>query len=163
MKITKIMRQDVQVRTSHLWMIGLGIVVALGFLINCGVAPFVKDCNPVDYEQLILTASIMTGLGSARQVVLYKFKYLESLSTSENEQTSAEEILRELLWVPCVGWFLVIGFAVNMLLLPFFHGIKPIDWSFLQASIAIFLTISGAREVGIYAQYGKKQKNAQSE
>ena len=159
-KLVKILQMDVKVRSSHLWMVYLGVVVGLGFLINCGIAPFVPECTPIDYEELILTASIIAGLGTARQLVLYKFKYLEDLSANTKAEATAEEILRERLWVPCVGWFLVIGFAVNMLVLPFFHEVRQVDWSFLQASIAIFLTISGAREVGIYAQQGQKSKNS---
>ena len=63
----------------------------------------------------------------------------------------AEVILREKLWAPCVGWALVCGFAVNMLIVPFFsESVREVEWSFLQSSIAIFLTISGTREAGIY-------------
>ncbi len=139
--------------TSHLWMIGLGIVICLGFFVNCAIAPFVPICEPIDYSELILAASIVAGLGTARQVVLVRFKYLDGLaSMSPSEKASAEEILKERLWVPAIGWCLVIGFAVNMLVLPFFHDFRLIDWSFLQSSIAIFLTISGARELGVYSQ-----------
>ena len=138
-------------------MIGLGTVICLGFFVNCAVAPFVPLCNPIDNEQLILAASIVAGLGTARQVVLLKFKYLQNLQPfSENEKATAEEILKERLWVPCVGWALVIGFAVNMLVIPFFHDFRPVDWRFLQSSIGIFLTISGAREIGIYSQQNER-------
>lgn len=145
--------RDVKIKTSHLWMVGLGIVICLGFFVNCAVAPFVELCNPIDNEQLILAASIVAGLGTARQMVLMKFKYLSDLQPlSAKEKATAEEILKERLWVPCVGWALVIGFAVNMLIIPFFHEVRLVDWSFLQSSIGIFLTISGAREIGIYSQ-----------
>ena len=138
-------------------MIGLGIVIGLGFFINCAVAPFISLCNPIDNEQLILAASIVAGLGTARQVVLMKFEYLQDLKPySEEEKTSAEDILKERFWVPCVGWCLVIGFAVNMLIIPFFHDVRLVEWSFLQSSIGIFLTISGAREIGIYSQQSGK-------
>lgn len=147
------LRSDVKIKTSHLWMIGLGIVIGLGFFINCAVAPFAPLCNPIDNEQLILAASIVAGLGTARQVVLMRFKYLQDLQPfTEKEKATAEEILKERFWVPCVGWCLVIGFAVNMLVIPFFHEFRPVEWSFLQSSIGIFLTISGAREIGIYSQ-----------
>ncbi|MBQ9271404.1 MAG: hypothetical protein IJ218_03975 [Alphaproteobacteria bacterium] len=145
--------RDVKIKTSHLWMVGLGLVICLGFFVNCAVAPFMSECNPIDNEQLILAASIVAGLGTARQVVLLKFKYLADLQPfTEKEKATAEEILKERLWVPCVGWALVIGFAVNMLVVPFFHDFRLVDWSFLQSSIGIFLTISGAREIGIYSQ-----------
>ncbi len=158
-KIFNFLRSDVQIKTSHIWVIGLGIVIGLGFFINCAVAPFVEICNPIDYEQLILAASIVAGLGSARQVVLAKFKYLQDLPPlSEKEQATAEEILKERLWVPAIGWCLVIGFAVNMLVLPFFHEFRMIDWSFLQSSIGIFLTISGAREIGVYSQQTSERR-----
>ena len=158
-KIFNFLRSDVQIKTSHIWVIGLGIVIGLGFFINCAVAPFIEICNPIDYEQLILAASIVAGLGSARQVVLAKFKYLQDLPPmSEKEQATAEEILKERLWVPAIGWCLVIGFAVNMLVLPFFHEFRMIDWSFLQSSIGIFLTISGAREIGVYSQQTSERR-----
>jgi len=152
-KVFDFLRSDVRIKTSHIWVIGLGIVIGLGFFINCAIAPFVEICEPIDNSQLILAASIVAGLGSARQVVLAKFKYLENLGPlSASDKATAEEILKERLWVPAIGWCLVIGFAVNMLVLPFFHNFRAVDWSFLQSSIGIFLTISGAREIGVYSQ-----------
>lgn len=162
-KIIKLVKTDVELQTSHLWMVGLGIVIALGFILNCCVAPFYFQCQPIDEEQLILSASIIAGLGTARQFVLYKFKYLQDLqppqSNTDNAKKVAEEILREKLWVPCVGWALVFGFAVNMLLIPFFpDDIRPIEWSFLQSAIGIFLTISGTREASIYKKVNDTHK-----
>ena len=150
--ITKWLKTDVKLQTSHLWIVGLGIVVALGFVVNCIVAPFYEPCVPIDSEQLILSASIIAGLGTARQFVLYKFKYLENLQPPQDTSKKlAEDILREKLWVPCVGWSLVFGFAVNMLVAPFFaESVRMVEWSFLQSAIGIFLTISGTREASIY-------------
>ena len=161
-KLTQLMRAEIKIETSHHWIVGLGIVVALGFIVNCCVAPFYVPCVPIDSEQLILSASIIAGLGTARQFVLYRFKYLQNLKPEESEEGTAkqdpkdpkkiaEDLLREKLWVPCVGWALVFGFAVNMLIVPFFaDSVRAVEWSFLQSAIAIFLTISGTREASIY-------------
>lgn len=166
-KIIKIAKTSVKLQTSHLWIVGLGVVIALGFVINCCIAPFYFPCVPIDEEQLILSASIIAGLGTARQFVLYKFKYLQNMQQPESQEANemntsknvAENILREKLWVPCVGWALVFGFIVNMLLMPFFSDyIRPVEWSFLQSSIAIFLTISGTREASIYKKVNDTQK-----
>ena len=150
--IIRWMKTDVKLESSHLWIVGLGIVVALGFVVNCVVAPFYASCVAIDSEQLILSASIVAGLGTARQFILYRFKYLENLKPPQDSTKKlAEDILREKLWVPCVGWSLVFGFAVNMLIVPFFSEcVREVEWSFLQSSIAIFLTISGTREAGLY-------------
>lgn len=162
--VVDFLMRDVKIKTSHMWMVGLGLVICLGFFVNCAVAPFVPICTPIDSEQLILAASIVAGLGTARQVVLVKFKYLQNLQPlSANEQATAEEILKERLWVPCVGWALVIGFAVNMLVVPFFPEIRMVEWSFLQSSIGIFLTISGARETGIYWQQENRRAATKSQ
>jgi len=160
-KCGKLIRTDVKLETSHLWIVGLGIVIALGFVVNCMVAPFYEPCVPIDSEQLILSASIIAGLGTARQFVLSKFKYLENLKPPQDgTKKIAEDILREKLWVPCVGWSLVFGFAVNMLLLPFFSdSIRPVEWSFLQSAIGIFLTISGTREASIYNKVDKTHQD----
>lgn len=151
-RVVNFLQMDVKIKTSHLWMVALGVVIALGFAINCVVYPFYGGCNPVDPEQLILAASIVAGLGTARQLVLYRFKYLSGLQNREPKKISPESILKERLWVPAIGWFLAFGFAVNMVIIPFFPQIREIDWSFLQSSIGIFLTISGAREIGLYSQ-----------
>lgn len=165
--IEKWVRLDVKIQTSHLWIVGLGIVIALGFVINCVVAPFYEACVPIDSEQLILSASVIAGLGTARQFVLYRFKYLQNLEPQTSEVSDsrkvAEDVLREKIWVPCVGWSLVLGFVVNMLLLPFFSGsIRPVEWSFLQASIGIFLTISGTREASIYKKADEAHQKMQA-
>jgi len=164
-KFTKLLRKDVKMRTSHLWMVGLGIVVALGFLVNCGIAPFMPECNPIDQWELILAAGIVSGLGAFRQWALFRFKYFQDFELEKNtepandlEDTPAgEKVLRDRLWVPCVGWFLVIGYAVNMLVIPFFHDFRPVSWSFLQCSVSLFLIISGGREYFIYSRHSEQQ------
>ena len=157
----KILRADVHVETSHLWIIYLGVVVALGFLIDCFVAPIWHDvCKVIDYNELITSAGIIAGLEAVRKYALTRFKYLNELTNVKPMGTpgknSPEEILKEKLWVPCVGWFLVLGYAVNILLIPFIDGINEVDWNFLHASVCIFLTISGLREYGVYSKTEKE-------
>ena len=152
-KIKELVRTDVRVDTSHLWIIGLGAVVALGFLIDCFVAPIWHEfCKVIDYNELITSAGIIIGLEAVRKYALTKFKYLNNLALVNPSKNSPEEILKEKLWVPCVGWFLVMGYAVNILLIPFINGIEEVDWNFLHASVSIFLTISGLREYGVYSK-----------
>lgn len=165
-KFSKLLRKDVQMRTSHLWMVGLGIVIALGFLVNCGIAPFMPECNPIDQWELILAAGVVSGLGAFRQWALMRFKYFDdfSIATKSGESKDfentkdGEKVLRDRLWVPFIGWFLVVGYVVNMLIVPFFHDVRPVSWSFLQASISLFLLISGGREYLIYSHHsGSKE------
>ena len=160
-KLKKILRADVQIETSHLWIIYLGVVVALGFLIDCVIAPiWHESCKVINYNELITSAGIIAGLEAVRKYALAKFKYLSELTLPTSSQTptknSPEEILKERLWVPCVGWFLVMGYAVNILLIPFIDGIKEVDWNFLHAAVSIFLTISGLREYGVYSKTEKE-------
>lgn len=160
-KLRKIFGVEVNLKSSHFWMIALGIILALAFLVNCGIYPFYKGCTAIDTDELILVSSIFAGLGTARQIALFKFKYLATLHPSTDGETSdAEQILKERLWVPAIGWFLTIGFAVNMLVIPFCSSVRSVDWGFLESSLAIFLTLSGAREYGIYSQ--NKNKKARS-
>lgn len=156
-KIKELVRTDVRVDTSHLWIIGLGAVVALGFLIDCFVAPIWHEfCKVIDYNELITSAGIIIGLEAVRKYALTRFKYLNELAeptpTLMPAKNSPEEILKERLWVPCVGWFLVLGYAVNIVLIPFIDGINEVDWNFLHAAVSIFLTISGLREYGVYSK-----------
>ncbi len=163
-KIKKALRADVHVETSHLWIIYLGVVVALGFLIDCVIAPiWHESCKVIDYNELIMSAGIIAGLEAVRKYALTNFKYLKDLTDvkpaekgAPAKKNSPEEILKEKLWVPCVGWFLVLGYAVNILLIPFIDGINEVDWNFLHASVSIFLTISGLREYGVYSKTEKE-------
>lgn len=156
------LRKDVKMQTSHLWMVGLGIIIGLGFFVNCAIAPFVEICTPIESQELIWAAVIISGLASLREVVLMRFKYLSDLKPlTKKQQETAEEILRERIWVPCVGWCLVIGYAVNMLVIPFFSDFRQVEWNFLHGATALFLFISGARETGVYWQQSEKRaKNA---
>ena len=158
MKLTNPLKQDVHIKKSHLWMVGLGTVIGLGFLINCVVAPFLHEvCTPIDWEQLILSAVLLAGLGTVRKTVLARFKYLQQDDVvSEERQQTIEEMLKEKLWVPCIGWCLVAGFAINFLVHPFYDGVHLVDWEWLQTSIALFLTLSSAREFNVYSQNEKQ-------
>lgn len=156
MSLAKIIKKDVKVETSHLWIVGLGIVVALGFLIDCVIAPvFSAYCKNIDYEELLGSAGIIVGLEATRKYALARFKYLKDFAIVGVKKNTAEEVLKEKLWVPCVGWFLVCGYAVNILLIPFIDGIKEVDWFFLHASVSMFLIVSGLREYGVYSETEK--------
>lgn len=156
-KFERIMNTDVRVQTSHLWVIALGAVVALGFFIDCVIAPIFSEwCRKIDYEELLESAGIIIGLEATRKYALTRFKYLKDLTTVNVKKNSPEEILKEKLWVPAVGWCLVCGYAVNILLIPFFEGIKEVDWFFLHAGVSIFLVVSGLREYGVYSKTEKQ-------
>lgn len=51
-------------------------------------------------------------------------------------------------WIPAIGWFLFIGFFNNCVLAPYL-SIKTIEWGQLLTALAVMLTISGARDVGL--------------
>lgn len=170
MNLQKILGKKVTLHNSHLWIVALGAVIALGFAVNCIVYPFYEGCTPIDNEQLILSASILAGLGTAREFMLRKFKYLKDIEKQKyasvlkdiekqkyNSDMIAENILKEKIWVPAIGWFLTAGFMVNMLILPFFPSFRTVDWSFLQSAITIFLALSGAREYGYYSHKGQEE------
>lgn len=164
MNLRKILGRDVNLQISHLWIIALGAVIALGFAVNCVVYPFYEGCIPIDKDQLIMSASIVAGLGATREYVLRKFKYLKDFEKKDSSTTLvAENILKEKLWMPAIGWFLTMGFAINMLVMPFFPQFRLVDWSLLQTSIAIFLTLSGAREYNYYVHRDREEKADTSE
>lgn len=156
-KFSEVMNTDVHVSTSHLWVIGLGVVVALGFFIDCVIAPIFSEwCKVIDYEELLESAGIIIGLEATRKYVLTRYKYLNDLTISGTKKNTPEEILKEKLWVPAVGWCLVCGYAVNILLVPFIDSIKSVDWFFLHAGVSIFLVVSGLREYGVYSKTEKQ-------
>ena len=156
-KFKEVLNTDVQVDTSHLWIIALGAVVALGFLIDCVIAPLFSEwCKKIEYEQLLESAGIIIGLEATRKYALTRFKYLKDLTITGTKKNTPEEILKEKLWVPAVGWCLVCGYGVNILLIPFIEGIKEVDWFFLHAGVSIFLVVSGLREYGVYSKTEKQ-------
>ena len=165
MKIIDFFKKDVHIKKSHLWMVGLGTVIGLGFFVNCVIEPFFHEyCRPVDWEQLVLSAVLLAGLGTVRKVVLARFKYLnQDFALTKERQQTIEQMLKEKIWVPCIGWFLVAGFAINFLVAPFYDGIHLIDWEWLQTSIALFLSLSGAREFNVYSQNEKQALMEQNE
>lgn len=159
-KIKEVLRADVRIDTSHLWIIGLGAVVAIGFLIDCFIAPIWPEfCNKIDYEELVYSAGIIVGLEATRKYALTRFKYLNDFAMVNSKKNTPEDILKEKLWVPCVGWCLVLGYAVNIMLIPFISGIEEVDWGFLHYSVSMFLVVSGLREYGVYSKAEEQMIN----
>lgn len=142
-----------RIKKSRLWIPALGIVIALGFFHNCVIAPHVI-CKTIDWTNLILAFSIVIGLGGARDVVLRKFNYLGEVKTSVKKNTLSNKV-----WIPFIGWCLVLGFANNFLLVPY-TNLPEVEWSGLMAALSIMLTVSGARDYGIYAQERKKTSSS---
>lgn len=142
-----------------MWIPALGIVVAYGFLHNCVIAPHFA-CQSVDWTNLIITFSIIIGIGGARDVVWQRYAHLNEILQLQQSQKS---LINNKLWIPFIGWCLVGGFFNNIVIVPYFYDTtKEIEWSGLLAALGIFLTASGFREYGIYAQKDKSLKNGAS-
>lgn len=141
-----------------MWIPAIGIVLAYGFFHNCIIAPHI-DCRVVDWNNLILAFAVVIGIGGARDVVLKKFAYLGDVVDPD----SAKGILRNKMWIPFIGWCLAAGFFNNICLCPYLDGVKTVEWSGLMAALSILLTVSGARDYGIYSRYRPDTESAETE
>lgn len=146
------MKFKISIKKSRMWIPALGMVVGYGFLHNCAIAPL-TGCPTVDWTNLILTFSILIGLGGARDIVLRKFSYLGQVV-----EEAPKDLLRNKIWIPFVGWCLVLGFFTNIVLVPHVSAIGTVEWSGLLSALSILLTISGVRDYGIYSQDRKQQQ-----
>ncbi|MBR1904712.1 MAG: hypothetical protein IJ824_06025 [Alphaproteobacteria bacterium] len=126
-------------------------MIAAGFLNNCAIYPWVES-KEVPWTYLIISFGIMVGWGGFRDVILRKFIHLGPIL--ENA-TAAKGKLSNKVWIPAIGWFLVLGYINNCIL--YIYDITPreIDWLGLIATLAVMFTASGARDYGIYHQEKK--------
>ena len=53
------------------------------------------------------------------------------------------------------------GYCNNFVVYPYFD-INPVDWEGLLASLSILLTVSGARDYGIYASERKADEKSEA-
>lgn len=146
----------IKVKKSRMWIPALGVVIAYGFFHNCAIAPYF-NCRVIDWSQLILTFSVVIGLGGARDIVLQRFRYLGPVQKAI-DVTAGNKELSNRFWIPAIGWILVMGYSNNFIVSPYFD-IHPVDWEGLLASLSILLTVSGARDYGIYATERKTTEN----
>lgn len=137
-----------KIKKSRMWIPALGCVTAYGFFHNCIIAPYVES-HIIDWTNLILTLCIIIGIGGARDVVLRRFQYLGTITPDAMQRTKG--LITNKIWIPIIGWCLVGGFANNFIVYPYV-GHNLVDWSGLMSALSVMLTISGAREVGIYEQ-----------
>lgn len=144
------MPMNIKIKKTRLWVPAAGAVLAFGFFNNCILLPWLHGGDPVDWTNLILTLAIMLGLGGARDVVLRKYRYLGEV-VEESKKTASKGILTNKVWIPTIGWCIVGGLFNNCCIHPFFN-IGEVEWSGLLSALSILLTISGAREWGIYKQ-----------
>lgn len=156
----KIFDRDVDLRTSHLWIISLMVVIVGGFAVNCIIYPFsnfLVPITPVDHSQLMISAALLAGIEATREFVLKKFK-LDKLDININPMMKAENMLKEKIWLPAIGWIITFGCMVNMWLYPFFSEyIFQVPWELVQICIAFFLTLSGTREYNLYADKARAE------
>lgn len=145
----------IKVKKSRMWIPALGVVIAYGFLHNCAIAPYC-NCRVIDWSQLILTFSIVIGLSGARDIVLQKYRYLNEVQ-KQVDASMGNKVLSNRIWIPAIGWILVLGFINNFMVAPYFN-VNIVEWSGLLATLSILLTVSGARDYGIYASERKKKK-----
>ena len=148
----------IKVKKSRMWIPALGVVIAYGFFHNCAIAPYF-NCRVIDWSQLILTFSVVIGLGGARDIVLQRFRYLGPVQKAIDVTVGNKELSNRF-WIPAIGWILVLGYSNNFIVSPYFD-IHPVDWEGLLASLSILLTVSGARDYGIYATERKNRREAE--
>lgn len=149
-----------KVKKSRLWISGVGVALALGFLNNCAVIPFLEGAETISWMYLIISLAVMLGLGGARDVVLRQFRYLGPV-LKERERSESKGFWTMKVWIPCIGWFISLGFFSNCCIYPFFK-VGEVSWEGLLATLSVLLTVSGAREYGIYAQ-DRKVLNSKGE
>ena len=140
---------NIHIKRSRMWIPALGAVIAAGFFINCVLEPHV-GCKVIDWEDLISTFALIIGWGGARDVLMRKFTYLGPLLDAKSEP--AKGILTNKLWIPFIGWCLVLGYGNNILLVPFISSLCEVSWSGLMLTLGTLLTVSGFRDYGIYTQ-----------
>lgn len=148
-----------KIKKSRMWIPALGVVIAYGFFHNCAIAPYF-NCRSIDWTQLILTFCIVLGLGGARDVALQKFYYIGEVQKSIDASNSRS--LGNKIWIPAIGWCLVLGFSNNFIIASYFN-IGMIEWGGLLSALSILLTISGVRDYGIYASERKAGKQASTQ
>ena len=107
-----------KIKKSRMWIPALGVVIAYGFFHNCAIAPYF-DCRAIDWTQLILTFCIVLGLGGARDVALQKFYYIGEVQKSIDASNSRS--LGNKIWIPAIGWCLVLGFSNNFIIASYFN------------------------------------------
>lgn len=140
-----------------MWIPALGCVLGYGFFYNCAIAPHISHAT-IDWTNLIMAFSIVIGLGGARDVILRKYTYLGEVTSK-----APKNLLTNKVWIPFIGWCLVLGFANNIALVPICSKVSEVDWNGLMASLSILLTISGARDYGIYAQKRRQSPSKSDE
>lgn len=138
------------VKKSRLWISGVGVSLAFGFLNNCAIVPFLHGADAVSWTYLILSLSVLLGIGGARDVVLRQFRYLGPV-LKEREKSESKGFKTVKGWIPCIGWCISLGFFCNCCIYPYFN-IVEVSWEGLLATLSVLLTVSGARDFGIYAQ-----------
>lgn len=130
-------------------MTGVGVALALGFFNNCAVIPYLNGADTVSWIWLMLSLAVMLGIGGARDVVLRQFRYLGPV-LNEREKSKSKGFWALKVWIPAIGWCLAIGFFNNCCVYPFVR-IGEVSWEGLLAVLSVLLTVSGAREYGIYS------------
>lgn len=138
-----------KVKKSRLWITGVGVALAFGFFNNCAVVPFLSGSETVSWTYLILSLSVMLGIGGARDVVLRQFRYLGPV-LQESQKSASHGLWTMNVWIPAIGWCLALGFACNCCIYPFFK-IGEVSWEGLLGALSILLTVSGVREYKIYS------------
>ena len=140
----------VNVKKSRMWIPAAGFVLALGFMNNCVILPYLEGGETISWFNLITTMSLLLGIGGVRDFVLRKFNYLAPVLDA-NKKLQETGPMTNKVWIPCIGWFLVAGLFNNCCVYPFFK-IGLIEWEGLWAALGLLLGISGARDWGIYAE-----------
>lgn len=151
MEQTKKRRFNVKVKRSRMWIPALGAVVAIGFLHNCALYPWLES-KVVPWDNLIITFAVMVGWSGTRDILLRKYLYIGPVLDAVKP---VKKVLTNKVWIPTIGWALVMGYINNCIFFTYNLTSKEVDWTWLMITLTVMLTASGYRDVGIYRQEEK--------
>lgn len=146
---------SLKIKKSRLWIPALGVVIAIGFFNNCAIYPWI-DSKVVPWDNLIITFALMVGWSGTRDILLRKYLHLGPILDNAKP---AKGILTNKVWIPAIGWCLVLGYINNCILYTYAVTPKEVDWIWLMITLTVMLTASGYRDVGIYKQESKYNPN----
>lgn len=141
--------------TTKLWISGVGLMLAAGYLMNCVVEPAFANVRLIDWDSLNRALLILLIISGTRDISLNgirlvggKIRITNAKHCTEPDCKSFKKAVKRY-WIPVVGWALVGGFFMNCVIWPCCLTTTEVDWDHLTTALMILLVVSGGRDVSL--------------
>ena len=149
---------DILIRHKRSWIPAGGWVLFGGFFVNCVIFPF-ASFEEIEWEWLSSAFGLMLVISGGRDWLLDKQSPTSYKEVEVDGKISRVATVGKRYWISAIGWCLVFGLLVDLVISPF-AKVNIVSFWYLVGTFAGMMGISWGRDIALKSNAEKAEAEA---